>query len=142
MPIMNSDGVRAGATITDIRRKRAKPAGDKRFTLAAGVKPAAEAMFGPAVVSVTSLLSIQETPEADGEAARAESVRRGDDLLDRLDELRVALLAGVVPRNRLAVLAETLKQDRRMSGDERLDHLIGEIELRVKVEAAKLARWQ
>ncbi len=29
-----------------------------------------------------------------------------------------------------------------MSGDERLDHLIGEIELRAKVEVAKLARRQ
>lgn len=141
MPIMNSDGVRPGATITDIRRKRAKPSGDRRFTLAAGAsKATAEARLEPAVVSITSLLELQEVPSGEGEGTRANLVRRGEDLLDRLDDLRMALLAGVVPQGRLSGLADALRAERRISGDARLDHIIGEIELRAEVEVAKLAR--
>lgn len=138
MAIMNSDGVRAGATITDIRRKRAKPSGDTRFTLAAGAKAVSGATFEPAVVTITSLLSIQEQPDHD--STRGERVRRGDALLEKLDELRVDLLAGVVPYGRLSALADSLRAKSRASGDERLDRIVGEIELRASVEIAKLER--
>lgn len=142
MPIMNSNGVRACATIADIRRKRAKPSGDNRFTLSGGAEAAGEARFDPAVVSVASLLSIQEVPGRSGDGERARLVRRGGDLLDRLDDLRLALLAGVVPHDRLSALADALRTERAASGDARLDQIVAEVELRAEVEVAKLERRQ
>jgi len=67
-------------------------------------------------------------------------LRRGTDLLDRLDDLRLALLAGTISPSRLKALADALSAGKSRSNDPRLDAIIGEIELRAAVELAKLSR--
>jgi hypothetical protein len=64
----------------------------------------------------------------------------GDDLLDRLESLRRDILLGAIPKEKLANLAHALRAQRGQTDDPRLKQIIDEIELRAKVEIAKLTR--
>ena len=59
-------------------------------------------------------------------------------LLDELDQLRLDLLTGTLPRARLERLAALSAAQRERIDDPRLAQIIEEIELRVAVELAKL----
>lgn len=89
------------------------------------------------VAGLDALLGIQEVGDDDGERRRG-TCRYGEELLDRLEQLRYRLLAGAVPLDELKILAQTLRAQQRRSGDEALDAVIADIELRVEVEIAKL----
>jgi hypothetical protein len=66
--------------------------------------------------------------------------RRGDDILERLDEIRRDILAGAVSRARLENLSQMLRTRRATIADPKLLEIIREIELRAEVEIAKLTR--
>src|SRR5690606_14251549 len=84
---------------------------------------------------VEALLSIQEVDDATHGRKRA--LRRGNDLLARLDEIRHALLIGSLPVGRLKSLAHALRAERLAVADPALAEVIAEIELRCAVELAK-----
>jgi len=68
---------------------------------------------------------------------RRRAVRHGARALDALDELKLGLLSGALDQAtllRLKAVAGDLKDG---SGDERLDQILSEIDLRVAVELAK-----
>ena len=68
---------------------------------------------------------------------RRRAVKHGRRALDALDELKLALLSGTLEPwalLRLKAVAGDLKDG---SGDEKLDHALGKIQLRVAVELAK-----
>ncbi len=67
-------------------------------------------------------------------------LRRGEDILDRLDELRHALLMGVVPKERLIQLAQMVPRPARPGRRSAPGCVLDEIELRAEVELAKLSR--
>ncbi len=84
---------------------------------------------------VDALLALQEVDES-GER-RQRSRKRGDDLLDRLDEIRHGLLIGGVPRAALQNLSELVRIRRQEIADPQLQDVLDEIELRAAVELAK-----
>ena len=141
MAITNSGGVRAGAAIRPLRRKGSPSRPGDRF-VPEGVEAAAhEAAPEPTAVSAPFLLAMQETAAEPGPiGGRAQALRRGEDLLDRLDGLRLAMAAGAVAPDRLDELVVSLEAERTASDDPRLDILLAEIELRAAVELAKLGR--
>jgi hypothetical protein len=67
-------------------------------------------------------------------------VQRGNDLLDRLDEIRHGLLLGAIPIERLKALAVMLRAERARAADPRRAAVVDEIELRCAVELAKLGQ--
>jgi Class II flagellar assembly regulator len=85
---------------------------------------------------LAGLLALQEMPDAT--ARRRQAVARGKDMLDRLDDLRLGLLAGTMPRDRIADLARMVKAARAEVDDPRLAEVLDEIDLRAAVELAKL----
>ncbi len=91
-----------------------------------------------------SLLALQMVDSAgdtlDSPAKRKAIVQRGEDILDRLEELRVGLLLGSIPKDRLASLAQLVRDRRETAQDPQLGALLDEIELRAEVELAKLSR--
>jgi hypothetical protein len=93
-----------------------------------------------AVANVDALLAAQSVPGSVEDDVRRRLVRRGEDILDRLEELRHALLMGIVPKDRLIQLAQMVRARRDTVGDPRLATLLDEIELRAEVELAKLSR--
>lgn len=94
---------------------------------------------GAPVVSLAALLAVQGADDAVDGRARKAGIRRGEDLLERLDEMRIGLLTGRLPRATLERLVVQLGQRRATGGDPRLGELLDEIELRAKVELAKLS---
>lgn len=89
---------------------------------------------------IASLIALQAVPEEDAREKRRKTVRRGLDLLDVLEGVKLDLLAGGVPVDRLERLVHLLGQ-RRTSGEAELDALVEDIELRARVELAKFGRY-
>ena len=86
--------------------------------------------------AVEGILAVQEVPTAtDG---RSRGIKRGHDILDYLDDIRLGLLTGALPKNRLVDLGEEIKQARDTVIDPRLSAILDDIELRAAVELAKL----
>ncbi|MBY0431354.1 MAG: flagellar assembly protein FliX [Rhodospirillales bacterium] len=93
------------------------------------------------ISSVDALLAAQTVPDAtDGQARRRRMAKRGEDILDSLEEIRVGLILGQVPKERLVALARVVRAGREQIDDPRLAAVLDEIELRAEVELAKLTR--
>jgi len=88
--------------------------------------------------SVDALLAAQSV-EASGEEERRQAKKRGDEILDRLDELRHGLLAGTLTQAQLVALANLVRSRRATIVDPKMREIIDEIELRAEVEIAKLS---
>ena len=70
---------------------------------------------------------------------RRQALKRGRVALDALDELKIGLLGGALSQATLVKLRSAAAFLKDGSGEAGLDSLLGEIELRVEVEIAKLA---
>ena len=92
------------------------------------------------VSGLEALLAAQSVGDAlqdSGKKRRAAA--RGNDLLDKLEELRTALLSGEIPKSKLIELAQALRVKREVGLDKELNDILDEIELRAQVELAKLS---
>ncbi len=101
--------------------------------------PAPSSVGGSGALSpVDALLALQEVA---GDPNRRSSARqRGEELLDQLDELRLALLDGQLPRSVIERLAAVIDTQRANIDDPHFIEVLDEIELRAAVELAKLDR--
>jgi hypothetical protein len=90
------------------------------------------------ISSVETLIALQSTGDAT-QSANDKEVDRAEDILDRLDQIRVGILTGSMSRGALTSIVHRLSERRRDSVDPRLASLIDEVELRAKVELAKLS---
>jgi hypothetical protein len=98
---------------------------------------AATAASGAASLSsVDALIALQELPDAT--KGRAKAVRRGRDILDVLEDIRDGMLTGSVSRATLQRLLTLVNAEREDFVDPELAVVMDEIELRAKVELAKL----
>lgn len=124
---------------TPLRRagagRGAAPAGEFASHLTPEPTPAAVNTAAP--VATNPLLSIQEI--ADATTGRSRARARGEAMLDRLDEIRLGLLTGAVPKERLVELSRLARVRRGETDDPRLVEVLDEIELRAEVELAKLS---
>lgn len=93
------------------------------------------------LAGLEGLLAAQSVDaDAGGGRGRQRMIRHGEDLLDRLEEVRRGLLLGSVPKARLAELARMVRSKREAGVDPHLSAILDEIELRAEVELAKLMR--
>jgi len=94
-----------------------------------------------AVSGVGGLLAAQTVGGESGPSyeERQKRAKRGAEILDRLEEVRRGLLAGVIPKDRLAELARIVREKRERGADPVISRLLDEIELRAEVELAKLS---
>ncbi len=137
---MKIDRFSGPKTTSTSRGGRAAPSGGGGFARALAEGPAqstAPAGSSP-VHALTALLAVQEVDDATEGRRRAR--RRADSLLDKLEELRIALMLGEVPLAHLENLAGVLKQSRGSVDDPKLAEIINEIEIRAAVELAKRGR--
>ncbi len=91
-----------------------------------------------ASTGIDALLALQAVDDAT--TGRRKAVRRANLLLDALEDIRADLLAGRVSEGRLNRAMALLAQARTAT-DPGLDALVADIELRVRVELAKLGRF-
>ena len=82
-----------------------------------------------------AVLAAQQAPDA--QVGRRRGLRRGRMILDQLDSIPLALIAGAVPRATLLQLLVMIEFERIDSSEPRLAALLDDIELRARVELAK-----
>lgn len=92
------------------------------------------------LAGIDALLLVQAVDDSTERQARKRLLRRGEDILDKLEEIRHGLLLGIIPKEKLAELAGMVHARREACQDPRLGALLDEIELRAEVEIAKLSR--
>jgi hypothetical protein len=90
---------------------------------------------GP-IAAVDTILALQGIEDSADERKRG--VTHGEELLTLLDEIRDGLLAGGIPRLTLTRLAVVAAKRRESFADPKLQNVLEEIELRARVELAKL----
>lgn len=96
---------------------------------------AAPASAPSAVANVSALMALQGVEDVTERRRRA--IRRGGGLLDRLEELKLALLQGEAGEGALERLTRTLREERPVDADAALNSLLDQIDLRAAVELAK-----
>lgn len=137
---MRIDGTNRGAKVSkkgDARRSSGSGAafsigGDEQVSRAA-----ATAAAGP-TTGIDAILALQAVE--DPLFAKRKAIKRGRSILEALEAMKADLLAGQISEeqlNRLVVLLEQAK----VQSDPELDAVIDEIELRARVELAKLGKF-
>ncbi|MEQ1866633.1 MAG: flagellar assembly protein FliX [Micropepsaceae bacterium] len=119
-------------------RGRAAVGGVGGFSLESSAEPKATAAASGAasLSSVDALIALQQIPDA--VTGRAKAARRGRDMLDVLEDVRDGLLTGSVSRATLQRLLALVNVKREEFVDPALAEVLNEIDLRARVELAKL----
>jgi hypothetical protein len=121
-----------------LRRTSSKKGGTgEAFSVSSQSDTPAQMVAGPGpLTALDSLLALQEVE--DSTQGRSKGLKRGEKLLDMLDQIRDGLLAGGIPRETLQRLSQTVSQRQEDFTDPKLQEVLDEIDLRAKVELAKL----
>ncbi len=137
MKIGNVSSPRTSATKRSERGGSAQAGG---FAKALGSEKATPASLESAAPlgALDALVALQEVD--DPTQGRAKAQQRGEDLLERLDSLRMGLLLGRVSISELERLSQMVNRETAATADPRLREVLNEIELRAAVELAKLGR--
>jgi Class II flagellar assembly regulator len=128
---------------TSIRRTAARGTSSttdsvfKPLTQESEDQPRAQTVAGPGpIAAVETILTLQGFDDAgDGQS---KGFAHGQNLLDMLDQVRDGLLAGAIPRSTLSRLAAAVSRKQEGFVDPKLQNVLDEIDLRARVELAKL----
>jgi hypothetical protein len=134
MRIFGSNATARAATSSAPRR-----AASGSFSVAESDTPASAAPAASlrTIGGIDALLALQG--QDDPAERRRRAVKRGRVALDALDELKVEVLAGTLGPTTLMRLKSATADLRDASGDNRVDAVLAEIELRLEVEIAKIS---
>ena len=120
--------------------KAKKASGGDSFSLylKETMKPSSSPVGGSAVSD--AIFAAQMVNGEEEREKRRQMLRRGDTLLEKLEEIRDGLLLGYISKDKLIEISRYVRETKINTADEKLAELIGEIELRVEVELAKLMK--
>lgn len=94
---------------------------------------------GTSGISVADAIFAAQTVGSEEEREiRKKLIKRGYSLLEKLEDIRDALLLGYMSKDKLIETARLVKDHQAESSDPKLQEIMAEIELRVEVELAKL----
>jgi hypothetical protein len=132
------NGTRKVETANVRRAARSTGGSDTTFKISDPAEaPRGQVVSGPGpIAAVDNILMLQGVDDSAG--GRSRGLQHGEDLLDMLDEIRDGLLAGGIPRVTLNRLANAVSRRQEGFADPKLQTVLDEIELRAKVELAKL----
>ena len=88
------------------------------------------------ISSVDAVVAVQEITGDNKDERGAKN--RANLILDQLEDIRMGLLLGEIPKSNLEELSNILKVARDNTVDSKLLEIIDDIELRAKIELAKL----
>jgi hypothetical protein len=123
-------------TATSTAPRRAGSGGGISVDEGEAPKSTAPAASLRTIGGIDALIALQGQDDPAERKRRA--VKRGRIALDALDELKIEVLGGSLGPSTLQRLKSATAELRDSSGDERLDSVLAEIELRLAVEIAKL----
>jgi hypothetical protein len=114
---------------------RRSPGGTFTVSEGASAQPQTAAVALRTLGGIDALIALQGIE--DPLERRRRVVKHGRRALDALDEVKLGLLAGTLDHATMLRLKSVAADLKEGSGDERLDSLLAEIDLRVEVELAK-----
>lgn len=91
-----------------------------------------------ALTSADAIFAAQSISDEEERQIRKKLIKKGNTLLENLEEIREGLLSGEISKDRLIEISRFVKQKDVSSADQKLQEIMQEIELRVEVELAKL----
>jgi len=100
-----------------------------------GAQPSQAAGGVSSLTSIHSLLAVQGVD--DPTTGRRRAIENASETLDVLDELKLGLLAGELPADKLQRLLSHVSTERSEIDDPALANVLDHIELRARVELAK-----
>ena len=133
MKVVGPNGVSTPASTRTTRSASGFSLGQAPAAASPSAATASTAAGGVSDVSALMALQGIEGPLE----KRRRAIRRGGGLLDRLEEIKLALLTGDADDTSLDQLARTLREERTDDGDADLNALLDQIDLRASVELAK-----
>ena len=136
---MKVDQARRSSVSTTKRSKNTVKSGETAFTaiLDGEIKterPAANVK----VAALDAIVPVESATLEDSDKNSAKS--RAIFILDRLEDIRQGLLLGVISQSGLQELAIAIKETREGSLDPNMSDILDDIELRAKIELAKLEK--
>ncbi|WP_203294170.1 flagellar assembly protein FliX [Maricaulis parjimensis] len=139
---MKIQGPGSTSSVSASKRKTTSGASQGGFQVETGAQTTASAPMGGAsaassVQSVDAILALQGVE--DFTQAKKKATERAMDLLDVLDELKIGLLEGGLPRAKLVALMDLLQTRRDQTHDAKLEAALDEVETRAAVELAKFS---
>jgi hypothetical protein len=114
---------------------RQAPSGTFTVSEAGGPQAQTPAVALRTLGGIDALIALQGIE--DPVERRSRAVKHGRRALDALDELKLGILSGTLDQATLLRLKSASADLKNGSGDERLDGVLSEIDLRVAVELAK-----
>jgi hypothetical protein len=133
MRVNEPNGTAVATASTAIRR--ANGAGGFTPSESNGPQTAGATISLRTIGGIDALIALQGIEDPTERRRRA--VKHGRRALDALEELKLALLSGSLESSALLGLKAVAADLREGSGDDKLDQVLNEIELRVAVELAK-----
>ena len=104
-------------------------------------KPESKSVSATAgIAGADAIFATQVINDEEGRARKRQAVKRGYSLLEKLEEIRDALLLGYISKDKLIEISRFVKDNKNITDDEQLNEIVTEIELRIEVELAKLTR--
>ena len=132
MRIYGPNGTALAAPPSAARRA---PSGTFAVTEGTDSQPQTSAVALRTLGGIDALIALQGVE--DPTERRRRVVKHGRRALDALDELKLGLLAGTLDQATMLRLKSVTADLKEGSGDDRLDSVLAEIDLRVEVELAK-----
>lgn len=132
MRVYGPNGTALATAPTTARRA---PSGTFTVTEGTDSQPQTPAVALRTLGGIDALIALQGVE--DPIERRRRVVKHGRRALDALDELKLGLLAGTLDQETMLRLKSVAADLKEGSGDQRLDAVLAEIDLRVEVELAK-----
>lgn len=136
---MKINGLGRSEPASTRKTDRSKGTGDSFRIFSGHTEATAGAAPPTPLAPMNALVALQEVSDALEGKRRA--VRRGTDMLDLLDDVRHGLLTGSLSETKLSSLVRVVEATQDHLTEPGLADLLGEIELRARVELAKLGRY-
>lgn len=112
--------------------------GDMMVSAAGGPSAIAPTSPTQSIAQVDALLAVQGADDPTARAAKQRMRKRGEDVLDALDNVRMAMLGGNLTVGHMVDIADVVASHRENIDDPQLTAIMDEIDLRAQVELAKM----
>lgn len=112
--------------------------GDMMASATQGASETGAVSATQSIAQVDALLAVQGADDPTARAAKKRMRQRGQDVLDALDNVRMAMLGGNLTVGHMIDIADVVASHRENIDDPKLTAIMDEIDLRAQVELAKM----
>lgn len=139
---MKIDGPKSSSEVNKKKDTKKASSGDGAFKSMMGASDAASETGGAGltagIASMDILLAAQSVDDATQGQAKRQAKQRATSILDKLNDLKVAMVSGNVTVGHMISIADVVASHRDNITDPELTAILDEIDLRAHVELAKL----